>query len=716
MRPVRFPLGIRLLIVSVLCLVFLLCRPTAARSTLYVHSTPLSFTWTPSTGSVAHYNVYVSVNGGLFNLFAEVSTNTCRVDAQDGRRYVIQVDAEDAQGNRSSMSDRSEEVVVFLGGSASDTDGDGMPNTWEVSEGLNPYDPADAGLDRDGDGLSNRDEYLHGTLCSNPDTDRDGVSDGTEVRNGQNPLNAADNAPTANAGPDQVVDPTVVTLDGTRSSDPNRDPLSFSWTQTSGTTVKLSNAAVSKPTFLVNKRGDYRFRLVVSDGKVESAPDEVTVTARNVKPTANAGQDQVVDAGTRVTLDGSASQDPNEDALTYSWSQKGGTPVILQDARTRTASFVPWLSGVYLFELVACDDQLCSDPDGVQVVVNGQNRVPSADAGRDQVVQVQNLVVLDGSGSTDPDGDPLGFSWSQAEGPKSVVLQAATEVRASFRPDQVGVYRFELVVDDGTDASPPDSVTVTVEGENRRPVAVADAVDRAEVGDWVALDGSASYDPDGDLLNFQWRQTAGAQAALVNATGSAAGFFAVTAGNLEFELVVNDGELASAPARVVVVVTDENEAPVADVGEDLYGLPGDEVCLDGSGSFDPDPRDVITYSWSQTKGTRVTLSGAQTARPCFTAANLGEYVFGLTVSDGKVQSTQDKVTVRIKETSGGSVPDDPPGDVSMSSSSGGCTVVRTHACGSECGPEALSFIAILFLPALFWASCQKRRIAGKRSL
>lgn len=75
-----------------------------------------------------------------------------------------------------------------------DSDGDGMPDGWEVMNGFNPSDPADADEDADGDGLTNLQEYELGTDPNNPDSDGDGVWDGDENDAGTDP-NDPDDSP-----------------------------------------------------------------------------------------------------------------------------------------------------------------------------------------------------------------------------------------------------------------------------------------------------------------------------------------------------------------------------------------------------------------------------------------------------------------------------------------------------------------------------------------
>src|SRR5450756_456170 len=133
-------------------------------------------------------------------------------------------------------------------------------------------------------------------------------------------------APVASAGADQsVIINAVVTLDGSKSSDANSDPLTYAWTLTAkpaGSSAALTNSSSAKPAFTADSAGAYVATLIVNDGKIDSSPDTVSVTVSvdNAAPVANAGVAQNVATGNVVTLDGSASSDANGDALTYVWT------------------------------------------------------------------------------------------------------------------------------------------------------------------------------------------------------------------------------------------------------------------------------------------------------------------------------------------------------------------------------------------------------------
>ncbi|NNL62275.1 MAG: hypothetical protein HKO69_00560 [Woeseiaceae bacterium] len=191
-------------------------------------------------------------------------------------------------------------------------------------------------------------------------------------------------------------------------------------------------------------------------------------TPSNRAPTVSAGADQAVKEFTDVTLAGTAS-DADNDALTYSWEQTAGSTVAITGATSLTAGFAaPDVLAanspeVFTFRLTVSDGST-QRSDSVDVSVT-DNNPPVADAGADQNVVELSAVDLDGSGSSDADGDALTFSWVQTDGP-DVVLTDADSAQASFTAPEVAAgatdqLTFELTVNDGVDVA-SDVVVVSV--------------------------------------------------------------------------------------------------------------------------------------------------------------------------------------------------------------------------------------------------------------
>lgn len=207
---------------------------------------------------------------------------------------------------------------------------------------------------------------------------------------------------------------------------------------------------------------------------------EVYPLAGNVAPNANAGSDQTVSGSSVVTLDGRASSDPNQDPITFSWSQVAGPSVVLSNPFSSTPSFTAPAAissaQTLTFRLVVSDGTLSSAPDTANVtVLSNINLAPTANAGPDQQVSAGASVTLDGTGSGDPEGQALSYTWTQTAG-TAVPLAGATTARPTFTLPSLAVSEvltFQLVVGDGVNVSSPDIVNITVVALPPGPINIA---------------------------------------------------------------------------------------------------------------------------------------------------------------------------------------------------------------------------------------------------
>ena len=459
--------------------------------------------------------------------------------------------------------------------------------------------------------------------------------------------------PTANAGPDQTaVVGASVTLNGTASSDPDGQPLTYRWTlvtRPGGSGAVLSDPLSPTPSFTIDRPGSYVASLVVSDGLADSAPDTVTIATTNSKPVARAGQDHTAVVGATVTLDGGASFDVDGDPLTFHWvmtARPAGSGAALSDPTGVAPTFTVDRPGTYAVRLIVNDGFVDSDPDTVNV--STINSPPVANAGMDRSAVVGTTITLDGSQSSDVDGDPLAYRWSLTSVPagSAAVLSNPSAITPSFVIDRPGQYVAQLVVNDGTTDSAPDTVTITT--TNSKPVAKAGPDQTSPVTAVVTLDGSASLDVDGDTLTFRWAITTrpiASVATLSDPTVVAPSFTVDQPGTYVVQLIVNDGLVDSEPDTVAVSTI--NSAPVADAGTDRSALVGSTITLDGSQSADVDGDD-LTYRWSLTSvpaGSAAVLSNPAAITPSFTIDRPGNYVAQLIVNDGTVDSAPDTVTI-----------------------------------------------------------------------
>ena len=229
---------------------------------------------------------------------------------------------------------------------------------------------------------------------------------------------------------------------------------------------------------------------------------------------------------------------------------------------------------------------------------------PLANAGLDFSVNEGQLATLDGSGSSDPDEDPLAYSWKQVPGGTAVILTGAGSAKPTFTAPAVlsagETLSFELTVT-ARGVSSTDTVSVTVVNVNQPPVAAAGPDQTVDENTAVALDGSASSDPDGDVLTYGWTQVGGPPVDLIDAATAAPGFDApfVSAGgeDFTFKLTVADGDGGTSTDTVVIHVENKNDPPRVDAAQPTVSVlwpPNHQMAAVGiAGVQDPDNNATI---------------------------------------------------------------------------------------------------------------------------
>ncbi len=443
-------------------------------------------------------------------------------------------------------------------------------------------------------------------------------------------------APKVNAGTDQTIKETeTVKFSGSFSDQGSVDTHTILWDFGDGS-AEVSETLT--PDHIYMKPGQYTVTLRVIDKDQGMTSHTLTVSVINIAPVAVAGlgQKQRVKVNDQVNLNGSSSFDISGAPVTYAWSIKtkpSGSNALLSGAATVDSSFVADTSGSYVIQLIVNDGIDDSYADTVTITVNS---APVANAGEGQTTLLANSVILDGSGSTDSDGDELTFNWSILSKPtgSATGLSSASVVNPSLKIDLPGSYQVQLTVNDGYVDSQVD--TVSIRTVNNAPVANAGLEQVAHISDTITLDGSNSSDTDGDDLLFRWvliSKPEGSAVKLSSVTSAFPNFVADRVGSYVAQLVVNDNQLDSVPDTVTVNIN--NRAPLAVIRQVEQIDEGASVLLDASESTDADG-DPLVYSWDLNDDGVFDDAVGTTAT--FKKLENGIYPVSVEVSDGSLAS------------------------------------------------------------------------------
>ncbi|MBI2374011.1 MAG: PKD domain-containing protein [Deltaproteobacteria bacterium] len=435
--------------------------------------------------------------------------------------------------------------------------------------------------------------------------------------------------PLAVAGADRVVHPAeALDFDGRGSRDPDGTIVTYAWDFGDGATATGPTASHA-----FSGVGTFTVTLTVTDLEGATGTDtaQVVVTT-NLPPIAAAGPDQSAAVGGVVTLDGGGSTDSDGSIVSYSWDFGDGSPV--GSGRVVTHAWVA--ARVYTVTLTVTDNGGATATDTASIVIGGgpANLPPNADAGGPYTAAVGAAVALDGSLSSDSDGNVVSYSWDFGDGSVGTGSQP-THTYAS-----AGSFLVRLTVTDDDGATDDDVALATISAVgNSPPTARAGGPYSARLGDSVRFDGSASSDSDGTIASYAWDFGDGA-----TATSATADHTYATAGNFLARLTVTDDDGATDDEVALVAITVEgNSSPTADAGGPYAAKIGAMVAFDGSASADSDGT-IASYAWDFGDGS--TGAGASTTH-AYAAA--GTFTVRLTVTDDDGAVGQDTTLAVITD-------------------------------------------------------------------
>ena len=460
-------------------------------------------------------------------------------------------------------------------------------------------------------------------------------------------------APFADAGDDQACEPRrEATLDGSASYDlDEEDVLSYRWSQISGPSVELLDPNTQTPRFTPNLIGEYVFELVVNDGVDTSLPDTVTVICR-------IGSEP--DAYGYHWLDSDSAWGPK-----YNWIDIQQTGTIITGLDFSFEEFVGPFSLGFDFNFYGNSyKHFYVQSNGLisfnAVPISYQNQqIPAVDEYNNIIAWMwtymyptdfSKIYYQQFSSFTIIQFVDYEIGWGGSVNAEvKIFKEGKIVIQYKDFSDEAYLYQYTIGIENaggtiGTQAAYNDRYYLHGElaiefslGPPSMPVADAGTDQHVAEPQLITLDGSGSfiYDPC-SVLEYEWDQLVGPAVELTDPTSMHPTFMPEVEGEYRFELVVIGEDDFSEPDEVLILVG--NQPPIAEVGPNIITPISGRVTLDGSGSYDPDRIDKLSYTWTQLEGPEVVLRNTDTATPYFICNKEGIYVFELVVSDGFVDS------------------------------------------------------------------------------
>jgi PKD repeat protein len=290
------------------------------------------------------------------------------------------------------------------------------------------------------------------------------------------------------------------------------------------------------------------------DNNGRTPPASVTLldppSTTNQPPVANAGGPYSAAVGTPVTLDGSASRDPDGSIASYAWNFGNGSS---GSGAAPSATYAT--AGTFTVTLTVTDNRGATGQASTTVTVTTNIQPPAANAGGPYTGTVNVPISFNGAASRDPDGSVVSYLWNFGDN------TTASGVTAVHAYTAAGSYTVRLTVTDNDGLTNSASTTAQVSDGSglQSPVAKPGGPYQGTTASPVAFDGSASSDPDGTIVSYDWTFGDGGTASGAKPTHAYS-----TAGTYTVTLTVTDDTGRKANATTTASIQ------AANAGESLY--------------------------------------------------------------------------------------------------------------------------------------------------
>ena len=377
--------------------------------------------------------------------------------------------------------------------------------------------------------------------------------------------------------------------------------LTYHWTLSSkpaASTSVIGDADKVKAYLITDVAGNYEITLTVTNTINElTATKVLAIIAEellvNSQPVAAISTPlPSYKIGQTVKLNASNSYDSDNNQLTYLWKltpPAGVANVSLSGDTTEFVEFIVEDLGDYQVTLEVSDGTLTHET-SITINVTNDNIAPVANAGEDKIANLGIVLELDGSASSDADGDDLQYKWSVVSKPVTSEYENPNDFNGyhkfSFMADVIGEYVLSLQVFDGINYSATDQVHINVV-ENQKPVAILPDDIAIQIQGAQTITSADSYDPEGRPLTYTWElinKPEGSEASALSLISVPTTRFTVDLpGTYTLQLIVNDGVQNSLPATMSIVYTAEEWHEVTVTGQlvDDGGLPVPMVKVTG---------------------------------------------------------------------------------------------------------------------------------------